>query len=88
MLSLTDLWKLRQEIKLGSLFIVDYRNSFGAAPHKVCDFFDGFLEFVGRKRRKISRAATTRISGNCFPTMTPRNTCWTGIPALRKTRCR
>ncbi len=41
------LWNLRQEIKLGSLFIADYRNSFGVAPHKVCDFFDGFLEFVG-----------------------------------------
>ena len=46
MLSQTDLWKLRQEIKLGSLFIVDYRNNFGVAPHKVCDFFDGFLEIV------------------------------------------
>ena len=46
MLSQTDLWKLRQEIKLGSLFIADYRNSFDIDPHKVCDFFDGFLEFV------------------------------------------
>ena len=43
------LWELRQEIKLGSLFIADYRNSFGVAPHKVCDFFDGFLEFVGEE---------------------------------------
>ena len=42
-----NLWKLRQEIKLGSLFISDYRNSFGIEPRKVCDFFDGFLEFVG-----------------------------------------
>ena len=42
-----NLWKLRQEIPLGSLFIADYRNSFGVDPHKVCDFFDGFLEFVG-----------------------------------------
>lgn len=46
MLSQTDLWKLRQEIKLGSLFIADYRNSFDIDPHKVCEFFDGFLEFV------------------------------------------
>ena len=41
-----NLWKLRKEIKLGSLFITDYRNSFGIDPRKVCDFFDGFLEFV------------------------------------------
>ena len=52
MLSQTDLWKLRQEIKLGSLFIADYRNSFDIDPHKVCDFFDGFLEFVGEEMRE------------------------------------
>lgn len=38
-----SLWKLRQEIILNSLFISDYRNSFGIDPHIVCDFFDGYL---------------------------------------------
>ena len=52
MLSQTDLWKLRQEIRLGSLFVADYRNSFGVDPHKVCDFFDGFLEFVWEGTRE------------------------------------
>lgn len=52
MLSQTDLWKLRQEIKLGSLFVSDYRNSFGIDPHKVCDFFDGFLSFVEDEMRE------------------------------------
>lgn len=47
MMSEENLWKLRQEIKLGSLFVSDYRNSFGIEPHKVCDFFEGFLKFVG-----------------------------------------
>ena len=47
-----NLWKLRQEIPLGSLSISDYRNSFGVDPHKVCDFFDGFLEFVGEVMRE------------------------------------
>lgn len=52
MMSEENLWKLRQEIKLGSLFIADYRNSFGVDPHKVCDFFDGFLEFVEEEMRE------------------------------------
>lgn len=52
MMSEENLWKLRQEIKLGSLFIADYRNSFGVDPHKVCDFFEGFLEFVEEKMRE------------------------------------
>ena len=54
MMSEENLWKLRQEIKLGSLFIADYRNSFGVEPHKVCDFFDGFLEFVGEVMQEDS----------------------------------
>ena len=52
MLSQTDLWKLRQEIPLGSLFFSNYRNSFEIDPRKVCDFFDGFLEFVEEKMRE------------------------------------
>lgn len=41
-----DLWALRQEIVLNSLYIADYRNSFGIEPHSVCDFFDGFMSFA------------------------------------------
>lgn len=52
MMSEETLWKLRQEIKLGSLFVSDYRNSFGIAPIKASDFFDGFLEFVEEEMRK------------------------------------
>ena len=52
MLSQTDLWKLRQEIPLGSLFVADYRNGFGIDPHKVSDFFDGFQEFVEEAMRE------------------------------------
>ena len=41
-----DVKKLRQEIKLNSLFVSDYENSFGYDPHKVCDFFDGYVEYL------------------------------------------
>ncbi len=39
-----QLWKLRQEIVLGSLFINDYKNSFKINPQAVCNFFDSFIE--------------------------------------------
>ena len=39
-----QLWKLRQEIVLGSLYIHDYDNSFGIDPSAVCNFFDSFIE--------------------------------------------
>ena len=39
-----QLWKLRKEIVLGSLYIDDYKNSFGINPENVCNFFDSFIE--------------------------------------------
>ena len=39
-----QLWKLRQEIVLGSLYTDDYNNSFNIDPSAVCNFFDSFIE--------------------------------------------
>ena len=39
-----QLWKLRKEIALGSLYIDDYKNSFGINPENVCDFFNSFID--------------------------------------------
>lgn len=39
-----QLWKLRKEITLGSIYVDDYKNSFGIEPQSVCNFFDSFIE--------------------------------------------
>ena len=39
-----DLWKLRQEIVLNSLYTNDYVNSFGINEQTVQDFFDSYIE--------------------------------------------
>ncbi|HKM08490.1 MAG TPA: hypothetical protein VJ869_16145 [Sphaerochaeta sp.] len=41
------LWELRQEIVLNSLYYADYENSMGYTTHSVCDFFDGYLSYIG-----------------------------------------
>ena len=41
-----DLWQLRSEIVLNSLFVHDYENSFGIDEHSACDFFDGYCSFL------------------------------------------
>lgn len=38
------LWELRQQISLGSLYVSDYRNTFGIDEEKVCDFFTSFWD--------------------------------------------
>lgn len=40
------LWRLRQEIPLNSMYYSDYRNSLSIDEHAVCDFFDGYLEYL------------------------------------------
>jgi len=40
------LWQLRNEIILNSLYVADYQNSFGYTPQSVCDFFDGYMEYL------------------------------------------
>ena len=41
-----QLWQLRNEIILGSLFTAHYRNSFHFAPRPVQDFFDGYVDYL------------------------------------------
>ena len=45
---LTDaqLVSLRKQITLNSLFYRDYRNTFGVDTHEVCDFFDGYVDYL------------------------------------------
>jgi hypothetical protein len=43
----TQLKRLRDDIVLNSLFIADYNNRYGIDPHDVCDFFDGYMEYLG-----------------------------------------
>ena len=41
-----QLIELRSQIVLGSLFIADYKNDFGINENIVCDFFEGYLNFL------------------------------------------
>lgn len=41
-----ELWKLRQEISLGSIFVEDFRNSFGYKPFYLIQFFEGYEDFL------------------------------------------
>jgi len=42
-----ELWELRGQVCLGSLYTKDYVNHFGFNENSVFDFFDGFCDYVG-----------------------------------------
>lgn len=42
----TNLWNLRTEITLGSLYTSDYENTFRILPIIVQNFFDGYIEYL------------------------------------------
>lgn len=41
-----QLWALRKQIRLGSLYYSDYQNTFGIDCRVVCDFFDSYLSYL------------------------------------------
>lgn len=41
-----QLWALRKQIVLNSLYYSDYRNTFGIDCRVVCDFFDSYLSYL------------------------------------------
>lgn len=45
-LSKEQLWKLRQEVVLNSLFTNDFENSFGIDAKECQSFFDGYVEYL------------------------------------------
>lgn len=45
-LNAEDLWNLRCEITLNSLFVNDYENSFGFSASCICTFFDSYMEYL------------------------------------------
>lgn len=45
-LNAKQLQSLRQQILFCSLFISDYKNTFNISPVSVCDFFDGYAEYL------------------------------------------
>lgn len=38
----SELWNLRKQVPIGSIYLADYKNSYGIPAEKVCDFFKGF----------------------------------------------
>ena len=45
-MSKRNLWALRTEISLGSLYTSDYENTFRILPIIVQNFFDGYIEYL------------------------------------------
>ena len=47
-----QLWRLRKDIVLNSLYLTDYENRYGVDPQEVYNFFDGWLEFLEEDMRE------------------------------------
>lgn len=45
-LNIDELWSLRKQITLGSIYIADYNNDFNFDEQCVAYFFDGYLEYL------------------------------------------
>lgn len=52
LLTREELAQLRADVTINSLFYSDYENRFNLNTKDVCDFFDGYLEFLGELMRE------------------------------------
>ena len=41
-----ELWALREEVVLGSIYVSDYRNSFGWDAEDISDFMEGYIDYL------------------------------------------
>lgn len=48
-----ELWQLREEIMLNSHYLADYENSFGIDEQEVCNFFEGYYDYI-QERAKVA----------------------------------
>lgn len=47
-----ELWKLRKEVVVNSLYYSDYHNSFGFNEHSMCNFFDSWLSYMQEEMKE------------------------------------
>lgn len=45
-LTIDELWALRSEVVLNSIYLHDYENSFGFDRKDICNFMDGYIEYL------------------------------------------
>lgn len=41
-----ELWQLRQQVVVGSMYIADYTNNFNIDEKDVCSFFEGYESYI------------------------------------------
>lgn len=65
-LTFEDVVGLRKEIVLNSLYYSDYENSYGVDCHAVCDFFDGYVEYMAELAEEEGKAIEVNMTWNEF----------------------
>jgi len=79
-----QLWKLRNDIIINSVYLHHYENRYGVDPQEVCDFFKGWLEYLEEEMREDYPEYHSGIFWAIFPKYdTPKNLlnwwfCWMG----------
>ena len=64
-LNIDELWMIRNEITINSLFIADYNNSFGFNPKDISTFFDGYFDYICELcEEKESELTLTNVLNN------------------------
>lgn len=62
-----QLWKLRKQIVLNSLYYTDYENEYGIDIIEVCNFFNGWLDFLVEEMKEDHPDYNDNMFWDLFP---------------------
>lgn len=60
-LTTDELWQLRQEVVLNSLYVSDYENSFGYHKEDMCLFFESYLSYLCEMMEEMGIASEDHL---------------------------
>lgn len=65
-LSRDELWDIRTQICLNSIYVADYQNSYGYDAKCLSDFFDGYAEHLEREFERVGKGVSIDNADNLW----------------------
>lgn len=70
------LWNIRNDIVLNSLYYSDYENRYGYDTHMICDFFDGYLDYINELMKENNQNIHTDYFFHLLPLYDTKENLW------------
>ena len=71
-----QLRRLREDVDINSLYLIDYENRYGVDPKEAYDFFMGYLDYLEELMREDFPVYKDKMFWNAFPHYDTKKNLW------------